>query len=134
MGYKAKYRPTVHLDFSHIGDNNGVPFFVDIKNPRLLTFEEKLEIGEASKKLNGAFDKKAMKEATRKLILNWNLLDKDSESPVDFNSEDALDHVPGEIAEIIMLEFKPAKEDDEEVKNSSAQLDKSSVTDQLQGA
>lgn len=118
MGYKAKYRPTLHIDLGYMGDNNGVPFFADIKNPRLLTFDEKLELGEISNVADKEEKKGAMKELVRKLVINSNLLDKETEAPIDFNDIDIWKHLPGEVAETIMKEFAPAKKDEEEIKNS----------------
>lgn len=116
MGYKTKYRPTLHLDFGYIGDNQGVPFFMEIKNPRLLTFDEKTELGEISKIVDKQQKQDAMKEVVRKLIITSNVLDKDTEATLNFSEENVLNHVPSEIVESIMSQFGSTKDD--ETKNS----------------
>lgn len=119
MGYSQKYRPTVNIDLSDMGDNNGVPFFIEIKNPKFLTFEEKTANSDISKITDEKEKKKAMKNLAQSYIVNWNLLDKESEQPVSYSVADAFDHVPSEALEIIMKTIgKSFNEGNEEIKNS----------------
>lgn len=118
-----KIKSTITLDFSDLGeDQNNKPFFVEIKNPKFLSYSDKnvkaaiiqpyvkddiLEISKESIKALGTWG--------ASFIVNWNLLDMDTEHPIDFKQEDALDHIPSEIVERIFAVFN---ETDEETKNS----------------
>lgn len=133
MGYKQ--RPTVRIDLSELGDNNGTPFFIDIKNPRFLTYGEKMEsasiAAESKKDENGKIimDKATslkMAAMAKSYIVAWNLIDKETEQPVNANDENALDHVPSEVVEAIFNKIgEKNKKADEEQKNSLGQSDKS---------
>lgn len=138
MGYK--FRPTLNIDLSDLGeDANGLPFFVEIKHPKLLTYEEKMNFALVAKDVIDENKKIIMTKETigtledvaKSYVVNWNLLDKVTGIPILPTQEDALKHVPGVVVERIQNAING--KEDEETKNSLAQLDKSSEGDQLQG-
>lgn len=117
MGYKQI--PTVRIDLAELGDNNGVPFFVDIKNPKLLTFEEKMSFAKVGKVEDEIEKVKAMKEVTKDFIVAWNLIDMETEESINPKDEKALDKVPSEVVESIMKKIgESSKQGDAETKNS----------------
>lgn len=118
MGYKAK--TTIRVDLSDLGDNNGTPFFVEIKNPKMMTFGQKLELGKSALIEDQAKKLDAIKGVVGSMITAWNLIDIETEQPVDVKAENALDRVPSEVVEKIMLSIAPPKQD-EATKNSSEQ-------------
>jgi hypothetical protein len=116
MGYKQ--RPTVRIDLVELGDNNGTPFFVDIKNPKLLTFQERMEFAKTSR-IDDFMEKiNSMKDLAKDFIVSWNLLDLSTEQPISPTVENALDQVPSEVVEAIMKRMNDSsKKEDEEIKN-----------------
>lgn len=80
MGYKLTNK--VRIDLSDLGtDQNGNAFFVEIRNPKLLTWEQKMEMskfgiaqGENLTPEQMTERGKMMQEYAQKLILSWNLL------------------------------------------------------------
>lgn len=140
MGYKQ--RPTVRIDLSELGDNNGTPFFVEIKNPKLLTYDEKMKFALVAKDIKDANGNisinqdtvNSLKDVAKSYITAWNLIDCETEQPISPTTEDALSHVPSDVVEAIQKAIGGKSGQDEETKNSSKQLDKSSETDQLQEA
>lgn len=116
MGYKVK--TTIDIQLGDLGDNNGTPFFVRIKNPRMLTFEEKSAFAKLAKLESDEEKAKAMQEVAKSFIVAWNLLDKDDESlVVNPTDENALERVPSEVVEAIFKAMVPQQDD--ETKNSS---------------
>ena len=117
MGYKV--RPTITIDLSELGeDAQGKPFFVEIKNPKILTYGEQMAIAETSQQfvnvetVDGVETKKmviskestvAMGKMAQSYIVSWNLIDKDTEKQISPFDEDALDHVPGEVVNKIFF-------------------------------
>lgn len=120
MGYKVTAR--LKIDLSDIGtDNNGVPFFVEIKNPKLMTWEQKMDMskfgvaeGQVLTPEETAIRGKMMQEYAQKIITSWNLLDMSTDQPIPFNDSSALSKVPSEVVEKIFASFKP---EDAETKN-----------------
>lgn len=119
MGYK--FTNKVRIDLGELGDNNGTPFFVEMKNPKLMTFEQKTEMskfglveGEVLTPEKAGERFKLIQEYAQKLILSWNLLDMETEQPIPFNAEDALKKVPSEVVEKILAQLQ---QEDPETKN-----------------
>lgn len=121
MGYKTK--ATIDIPLGDLGDNNGTPFFVKIKNPRMLTFGKKSEFAKFAKVEKDEEKAAAMKKVAQDFIVAWNLLDIETEEPVSPTQADVFDHVPSEVVEAIFKSFAPQQ--DEATKNSLAQSDKS---------
>jgi hypothetical protein len=129
MGYKQK--ATLKIELGDLGDNNGTPFFVTIKNPAMMTFDETLDMAKMSKLQE--MDRRALTDDEKKelhgflqgLIQSWNLLDKDTEQPLDPHSEGALNRVPREVVLRIFQTFGDSRKPDEPTKNSSEQSAKS---------
>ena len=122
MGYKAK--TTIDIPLDDLGDNNGTPFFVRIKNPRMLTFEEKSAFAKLAKIESDEEKAKAMQDVAKSFIVAWNLLDKEDEVlSVNPTDENALGRVPSEVVEAIFKAMAPHQ--DEETKNSSELSDNS---------
>lgn len=115
MGYKVQSK--IRIDLGDLGDNNGTPFFAEIKNPRMLTFGEKSSFAKFAKLENDEEKAAAMKDVAKGFIVAWNLLDLETGSPVSLTTSDALDHVPSEVVEEIFKSFLPKKQSDE-IKNS----------------
>jgi hypothetical protein len=123
MGYKT--RPIIRLDFEELGDNDGTPFFVEIKNPKMLTYNERMEPAITSKDAIDANGKMVMtKENFAMLakyalsfVTSWNLLSKIDETPIEFDDPDVLEKIPGDIVMAIQEKITPKKEDPE-IKNS----------------
>lgn len=113
MGYKVQAKN--RIDLSDLGDNNGTPFFVEIRNPRLLTFNEKIQFAKIAKIEDDIERTKAMTEHVQGLIVSWNLIDQETEQTVNPKDENAFDRVPSEVVEKIMAEMKPKQ--DEQTKN-----------------
>lgn len=117
MGYK--FTNKVRIDLSELGtDNNGNAFYVEIRNPKLMTWEQKMEMskfgiaeGQKLTPEETAERGKMMQEYAQKLILSWNLIDMETEQSIPFNDQDALKRVPSEVVEKIFAEF--AKQDPE---------------------
>ena len=128
MGYKQKSK--TRIDFSEFGDNGGVPFFAEIKNPKMFSFEESVPFAKASKIEIEEERIKAMAELGASLILEWNLLDKDTETPLDCHDIASLECIPALMAAKIISTLK-SQEDTDSSKNSLVQLGKSSVEGQL---
>jgi hypothetical protein len=128
MGYIQKSK--IHLDLSEFGDNNGAPFFADIKNPKMFSFEETAPFAAASKIKDEAERIKQMGILGVSLITEWNLLDKDTEAPLPCNDVSSLERIPALMAAKIINTLRP--QGDQSSKNLLPQLDKSSVGDQLQ--
>jgi hypothetical protein len=122
MGYNVKYKaPTIRKEFPEVGDNEGTPFFVEFKNPHLLPYGEKVKAQTAAGISNDASPEDRISQMgsyAQGLITNWNLLDKDTEEPVDFTAPDASQKVPSEIVEAIISEMLPSKAKQEKIKNS----------------
>jgi hypothetical protein len=129
MGYKLDR--AIKIDLSELGDNNGVPFFVQIKNPKLQSYNEKTDLMLAGKGIskdeNGHVDLKSlnadtfnsMRDYAKSLIVSWNLLDLETENPVMPTDADALDHVPGLVVEAIQKKIgELSKQGETEIKNS----------------
>jgi hypothetical protein len=119
MGYK--FTNKVRIELGELGDNMGTPFFVEIKNPKLMTWEQKMEMskfgvaeGEILTPEQTAERGKMMEEYAQKLILGWNLLDMTTEQPITPSSEGALSKVPSEVVEKIFAQFN---QEDQETKN-----------------
>lgn len=120
MGYKFSNK--VHIDLSELGtDNNGNAFFVDIRNPKLMTWEQKMEMGnfgvaegEVLTPEKVAERANLMRDYAQKLILSWNLIDMETEQPLTYNAENALSKVPSEVVEKIFAQFQ---QEDPETKN-----------------
>lgn len=125
MGYKVQ--PKIRIDLGDLGDNNGTPFFVEIKNPKMMSFEEKKQFAKFSKLESEEEQVLAMKEVTKDLIIAWNLLDMETEQPLNphniFNGKDPLDCVPSDVVTAIFKQFTPKQDDS--TKNSLPQSDKS---------
>lgn len=113
MGYRLK--PKIKIDLSELGDNNGEPFFAEIKNPRMLTFEEKAAFGEVALIEEAKKRAAAMVEVARELVIAWNLLDMESELPVSLIEPECFKHVPSLVLEAIFVEIGKK---DESIKNS----------------
>jgi hypothetical protein len=117
MAYKVN--PRLRIDFSDLGDNNGTPFFVEIKNPKMMSFGEKMAFAKFAPKSveQGITEEQinAMKDIASKLILSWNLTDEITEQPIEPTTPDALDHVPSDVVERIIKALAPTQ--DEETKN-----------------
>jgi|GEM_PF-4376901 hypothetical protein len=122
MGYNIKYKaPTIKKEFPEIGDNEGTPFFVEFKNPHLLPYGEKVKTQTAAGITSGATPDERINQMgsyAQSLITSWNLLDKETEEPINFNDSNALQKVPSEIVETIISEMLPSKAKQEEIKNS----------------
>lgn len=125
MGYKVTAQ--LHIDLSDIGeDQNGTPFFVKIQHPRLLTWDQKMESAKFKVPEGTVLTPEQIKEQSndmksyiKSFIKAWNLLDMNTEQPISIADGTALDKVPGEVMERILLEFqKYAVKQDEETKNS----------------
>ena len=120
MGYK--FTNKVRIDLSELGtDNNGNSFYVEIRNPKLMTWEQKMEMGkfgvaegQVLTPEETAERGKMMQEYAQKLILSWNLIDMENEQIIPFNAEDALKKVPSEVVEKIFAQFN---QEDPETKN-----------------
>jgi hypothetical protein len=123
MGYKLNN--SIKIDLSKLGDNNGVPFFVQMKNPKLLTYDEKMKFAAAGKDLIGADGKANLnQENTNKMgevalsyVTAWNLIDIESGDPVSSTDEGVIKKIPGEVIETIMEQIGSASKQDEETKN-----------------
>lgn len=113
MGYLAQ--TTLKIDLSDLGDNNGIPFFVEIKNPKLLTFKEKIGLAKPTKIDDDTEKVLAMQYVCKSLIISWNLLDMGTGVPVDLASCNVFDGVPSEVVEKIMKSLTP--QESQEVKN-----------------
>jgi len=124
MGYKT--RPIIRLDFEELGDNDGVPFFVEIKNPKMLTYNERMEPAILGKDSVGADGKMVMSKDNFAMlakyalsfITSWNLLSKVDETPISLDDPDILEKIPGDIVMAIQEKITPAKKEDPEIKNS----------------
>jgi hypothetical protein len=92
----------IRIDLSELGDNNGTPFFVEIKDSRMMTYGEKRDKLRIIKENEGA---KADIEMARSLIVDWNLTSVEGGSPVDFKDEDAFEKVPGVVIDQIYKEY-----------------------------
>lgn len=100
MGYTLK--KTLRVDLSELGDNQGVPFFVEIKNPKMMPVDKQMEFAELGKSLQSDdAEAKAKAEGIGKLlqsiIVSWNLLDIDTDMPINPTEEGAINRVPGEV-------------------------------------
>lgn len=112
MGYLLTNK--VRIDLSDLGtDNNGNPFFVEIRNPKLMTWEQKMEMskfgvaeGEVLTPEKTAERGIMMQDYAKSIILSWNLLDMETEQPISITSEDALKRVPSDVVERIFAEFR----------------------------
>lgn len=127
MGYKQK--PTIKLNLGELGDNNGTPFFVSIKNLKMLPFSKTIELSKMSR-LQKVGDeaitdeqKKELSDFIRSLVVSWNLIDMETEQPVSPQDENALDRVPWEVVTEIFKGLSGSQ--DESTKNSSEQSVKS---------
>lgn len=124
MGYKT--RPTIKMDFEELGDNEGVPFFVEIKNPKMLTYNERMEPAITSKDAIDADGKMVMSKENfvmlakyaLSFITSWNLLSKIDETPISLDDPDILEKIPGDIIMAIQEKITPSKKEDPEIKNS----------------
>jgi hypothetical protein len=125
MGYKVTAQLTI--DLSDLGeDQNGTPFFVKIQHPRLLTWDQKMESAKFQVPEGTVLTPEQIKERSadmknyvRSFIKAWNLLDMDTEQPLAVTDGTALDKVPGEVMERILMEFqKQAIQQNDETKNS----------------
>lgn len=133
MGYKFQIQK--RIDLSDLGaDNNGNPFFAEVKNMNALPYQEKMEYLQSVSEVYGGMDiekvqqgdissfkidaKKlsAVKETLRRLIVSWNLVDFD-DKPVNIQDQNALDRVPGVVVDRISGALQDAEEA-EQVKNS----------------
>lgn len=139
MGYLLTNK--VKIDLGDLGtDNNNVPFFVEIRNPKLMTWEQKMELSKFGNVVGQVLTPEQtaergiqMQDYAKSIITSWNLLDMNNpEQTVPINADDALKRVPSDVVERIFKEFAPKQE--EATKNSSVQLDKPSEGDQLQKA
>lgn len=125
MGYKVTAR--LRIDLGDLGeDQNGVPFFVEIQHPRLLTWPQKMEAAkfqvpegktltseERQQQIND------MVEYVRSFVKAWNLLDMDTEQLVTLTDEKAFEKIPGEVVERVLMKFQEfTGKQDEETKNS----------------
>lgn len=137
MSYKLSTKK--RIDLSYLGeDSAGTPFFVDIKNAKMMTYDEKMQLAELAPKADSELSqemKDNLKKLAGSLVVSWNLISLVDESPVQVPSvdPDAFGKIPSEVIEAIMKGLKSeTNQADEATKNSSAQSDKSSEGDRLQ--
>lgn len=138
MGYKIK--PTKRIDLGDLGDNQGTPFFIDILNPEMVSYEQQMGAIKFAKYIKGALSNeesempnglnvmekvdlntlpdmlREMKAWVKGYIVSWNLLDL-QEQPVDIKDDNALDRVPGVVINRLMAAIN-RKSEDPETKNS----------------
>lgn len=130
MGYKISTKK--RIDLSQLGeDSAGNSFFVEIKNAKMMTYDEKMAFVKLAPKKDEEFTPEMaanLKDVASSLVLSWNLISIADESPVQIPSEDpeALNKVPSEVVEAIMKGLgENIGKSDEATKNSSVQLVKS---------
>jgi hypothetical protein len=139
MGYKVTGR--LKIDLSDIGtDNNGNAFFAELQHPKLLTFDQKVELRkfqqiEKKKKTNpdGTVEEidltpdeqeenarriLAFKDYIQSFLRAWNLLDIDDETKIVPVEGKPFQRVPSEVTEKIFQEFSNAmQQSSDETKN-----------------
>lgn len=130
MGYKLKVRERISL--SELGtDLAGNPFYVEIKNPKMMLYDEKMSFIKFAQLGKGDADEqilKDMKTVIGSFITSWNLISMEDESPLQIPKQDpeALNKVPSEVIETILRSFgDKVQKEDEETKNSLEQSVKS---------
>jgi len=125
MPYKT--RPVIEMDFSDLGeDSEGKPFFVEIKNPKMLTYNERMEPAIAGKKTIGSDGKMIMTPENFAILGNyaltfvtkWNLESKIDETPLALDDPEVLNKIPGDIILAIQEKINAAPKDATQVKNS----------------
>lgn len=135
MGYTQP--KSIRVDLAHLGNNNGVPFFVDIKNPKMMSLEEQLDLAAQSSQFQedgnrmDAEKKQKLIAQIRGMISSWNLTDMETDAPVSVEDPDAFKKTPGEVvAAINKAIVENAKKASDEQKNLSGPSGKSSVDGQ----
>lgn len=114
-----KYRPTIKIDLSDFGDNNGETFFIEIKNPHMLPYGDKLEMSKVFENADTFEEKeKAGREFIKGFLVSTNLTDPKDDTPLDISHSDFFEKVPAEIFERITREINP-KPDKETKKTDS---------------
>ena len=120
MGYKMTAK--IRIQFDDMGtDLNGLPFYVEIQNPKLLTWPQKMEsakfIVPEGKILTPEETKEQlaqMQEYVYGFIKGWNFIDIDTEAALTLESPAVLGKVPSEVVERILKEFKKNSEEQEQ--------------------
>ena len=117
--FKEK-NPTIKVDLSEFGDCAGIPFFAVIRNPRLLSYGERQEIGKNYKTAKTDADHEANGRLYIKaLIVSTNLTDPDkpdTDEPLNIDSPDCIAKLPAEIVDRLTQVIMPGK--GEKTKNS----------------
>lgn len=110
MGYKSASK--IRIDLSELGDNNGVPFYVEIKNPKLITLGDR----EQFKKFGDTNTDRTETGMTyfKSMIVSWNLIDTETEEPILLSDPDAVYKIPVEVFTKISAVINPPKEDEAE--------------------
>lgn len=118
MGYNSKLKNIIKVDLSELGDNNGVGFFIEMRNPEFLNFQEAMEAVTISKIYDIVEKITATKDFAKTLIISWNLLDMETELPVAPTDEDVFNHIPSSVAVALLKIVNKPKEENVETKNS----------------
>lgn len=136
MAYKLKLKN--RIDLGYLGeDSEGNSFYVEIKNTKMMTYEEKMQFAKFAPKQDEEFTVEmasGLLEVVGGLVVSWNLISIKDETPVNIPKEDpdAFNKIPSEVVEAIMKGISgKLVELDDDSKNSSAQLDKSLENAQL---
>lgn len=104
-------RQSIRMDFSEFGECAGEPFFVVMKNPRVLTYGEQQKIMETVK-LDGGEKSRDGLRIIGAYISASNLTDitkPESDEPLDVRDPDFMDKIPGQIVNAIVQAYMPQK-------------------------
>jgi hypothetical protein len=125
MAYTVK-NSTIRIDLSHLGeDDNGNPFFIEMKNPRFLSYEAKMawatavDTDDNGKIIRSLDNFKNLGAVAQKFITAWNLIDMETGELVLLSDEGAINKVPAEAIEAVFAQMgKTSDKQEKEIKNS----------------